>query len=113
MYGPPRSLPQATCVLCDSPSFREMSPVAPARMAKIGWIGRLPLVMNARSRLTTGVGTVTSDFLSSRHSSLPVTGSYPRAYCEALVTISVRLLFFHTVGVLHEGISSRVVDHST
>ena len=31
------------------PSFSEMSPVAPGLMAKIGWIGRLPLVTNTRS----------------------------------------------------------------
>ena len=73
------------------PSFREMSPTAPGRMAMIGWIGRLPLVMNARSLPRTGVGIVTSDFFASRHSSAPVAGSYPRAYWAAFVTISVRL----------------------
>src|SRR5206468_652838 len=39
-------------------------------------------------------------------------GSYPRAYCEAFVTISVRRPFRQTVGLLHDGISSRGVDHT-
>src|SRR5438067_10787526 len=89
-----------------------MSPDAPGRTATIGWIGRLPLVMNASSRPSTGVGMVTSDFLASRHSSAPVAGSYPRAYWAALVTISVRLAFRQTTGELHDGISSRGVDHT-
>src|SRR5437870_4887851 len=89
-----------------------MSPVAPGRTAMIGWIGRLPLQMYASSFPRTGVGTVTSDFLASRHSSVPVAGSYPRAYCAALVTISVRFAFRQTTGELHDGISSRGVDHT-
>src|SRR5687768_12078092 len=104
MYGPPRSFPHATWVLADSPGFSEMSPVAPGLTAYTGWIGRLPLTTNASSGVTTGAGTVASDFLSSRHSSFPVAGSYPRAYCEAFVTISVRTAFRHTVGLLHDGI---------
>src|SRR5438874_8552866 len=112
MYGPPRSRPHATCAFFPSPGLSEMSPDAPARTAKIGWIGRFPLITNARSRITTGVGIVASDFLSSRHNSLPISGSYPRAYCDAFVTISVRLALCHTVGVLHDGISSRGVDQS-
>src|ERR671912_2826331 len=89
-----------------------MSPVAPGVRAKIGWMGRFPLVTKIRSPAGTGVGMVASDFLASRQSSLPVAGSYPRAHCEALVTISVRFEFFHTVGVLHDGISSRGVAHT-
>src|SRR5262249_9308757 len=112
MYGPPRIFPQATNSLLVCPSFSEMSPAAPGLSAKIGWIGRLPLVITHRSPLGTGAGIVASDFFASRHNSLPVAGSYPRAYCEALVTISVRFEFFHTVGVLHDGISSRGVDHT-
>src|SRR5687767_13032738 len=112
MYGPPRILPQATKALWSSPSFREMSPAAPGFKAKIGWIGRFPLVTKIRSPLANGVGIVTSDFFASRHSSFPVAGSYPRAYWAAFVTISTRLLFFHTVGVLHDGISSRGVLHT-
>src|SRR5215207_9917107 len=112
MYGPPRIVPQATNALPVCPSFREMSPAAPGLRAKIGWMGRFPLAMNTRSPAGTGVGMVASDFLASRHSSLPVAGSYPRAYWDALVTISVRPEFFHTVGVLHDGISSRGVDHT-
>ena|SRR5437764_2730684 len=112
MYGPPRSLLQATCSLLVCPSFREMSPAAPGRIAKIGWIGRFPLTTKIRSPEGNGVGIVTSDFLASRHSSLPVAGSYPRAYCAALVTSSVRFELAHTVGVLHDGISSRGVAHT-
>src|SRR3954471_12569238 len=112
MYGPPRSVPQATNSLRVSPSFREMSPVAPGLSAKIGWVGRFPLTTKIRSPAGTGVGIVTSDFFASRHSSLPVAGSYPRAYWAAFVTTSVRFEFTHTVGVLHDGISSRGVDHT-
>ena len=43
MYGPPRSLPHATCSFFVSPAFSEMSPLAPGLIAKIGWIGRFPL----------------------------------------------------------------------
>src|SRR5690242_3606521 len=111
MYGPPRRVPQATYSLRVSPSLREMSPAAPGLRAKIGWIGRFPLTTKTRSPAGTGVGIVTSDFLASRHSSWPVAGSYPRAYWAAFVTISVRLEFFQTVGVLHDGISSRGVAH--
>ena len=76
MYGPPRSLLQATCSFFVSPFFSEMSPAAPGLIAKIGWIGRLPLDDERQVRASrTGVGTVTSDFLASRHSSLPVAGS--------------------------------------
>src|SRR4051812_17367460 len=112
MYGPPRIVPQATNSLCVWPSLREMSPVAPGLIAKIGWMGRFPLVMRQRSPNGTGVGIETSDFLASRHSSLPVAGSYPRAYWAALVTISVRFEFFPTVGVVQDGISSRGVAHT-
>src|SRR6476619_8645171 len=112
MYGPPRSRLQAIEPLDCSPSFREMSPDAPGRTAMIGWIGRLPLVMNAKSLPRTGAGIVTSDFLASRHSSTPVAGSYPRAYWAALVTISVRTAFRQTTGELQDGISSRGVDHT-
>ena len=41
-----------------------------------------------------------------------VAGSYPRANCAAFVTISVRFEFVHTVGVLHDGISTRGVAHT-
>src|SRR5919201_27084 len=105
MYGPPRILLQAMYSLLVWPSFREMSPEAPGLTAKIGWIGRLPLTTKTRSPAGTGVGMVTSDFLASRHSSLPVAGSYPRAYWAALVTISMRWEFCQITGELHEGIS--------
>src|SRR4051812_25628690 len=112
MYGPPRNFPHATKAFDDSSDLSEMFPAAPGLIANSGWIGRLPLVTNARSGVSTGVGTVASDFFSSRHSSFPVAGSYPRAYCEAFVTISTRLAFRHTTGLLHDGISSRGVVHS-
>src|SRR4051812_43654018 len=112
MYGPPRIRLQAMERFLSSFSFREMSPDAPGLIAKIGWIGRLPLVINANSLPTTGVGTVTSDFLASRHSSAPVAGSYPRAYWAAFVTISVRTAFRQMTGELQDGISSRGVDHT-
>src|SRR5437763_5312956 len=112
MYGPPRSRLQAMKSFVVWSSFKEMSPDAPGRTAMIGWIGRLPLQMYARSFPSTGLGTVTSDFLASRQSSAPVAGSYPRAYCAALVTISVRTALRHTTGELHDGISSRGVDHN-
>src|SRR5687767_1427809 len=98
MYGPPRIVPQAMNSFFVCPSFSVMSPAAPGLIAKIGWIGRFPLVTNTRSPAANGVGIVASDFLASRQSCLPVTGSYPRAYWDALVTISVRTEFFHTVG---------------
>src|SRR5689334_6780571 len=56
-----------------------------------------------------GVGTVISLFLPSRHSSEPVLTSYPRANLVALVTTSVRSGPTITVGVPHEGTSSRGV----
>src|SRR5438128_5965096 len=103
MYGPPRRRLQAIDGFVVWSSFSEMSPDAPGRTAKIGWIGRLPLVMNTRSFPTTGAGMVVSDLFASRHSSAPVAGSYPRAYCAALVTISVRTAFRQTTGELHDG----------
>src|SRR5262245_41420216 len=112
MYGPPRIRLQAMKSFVSSPSFSEMSPAAPGLTAMIGWIGRLPLTTYARSLPRTGVGIVTSDFLASRHSSAPVTGSYPRAYWAALVTISVRREFRQTTGELQDGISSRGVDQT-
>src|SRR3954467_8246430 len=112
MYGPPRSVPHSTNSFLVFPSFREMSPVAPGLIEKIGWIGRLPLTTKTRSPAGTGVGIVTSDFLASRPSSRPVAGSSPRAYWAALVTISVRFELVHTVGVLQDGISSRGVAHT-
>src|SRR5689334_6887927 len=112
MYGPPRMRLQAIEAFVDSSSLSEMSPDAPGRTAMIGWIGRLPLATYARSLPSTGVGIVTSDFFASRHSSAPVAGSYPRAYCAALVTTSVRTPFRQTTGELHDGISSRGVDQT-
>src|SRR5262245_3397294 len=89
-----------------------MSPFAPGRMAKIGWIGRLPLGTKIKLSPAIGVGMVTSDFFASRHNSLPVTGSYPRAYWAAFVTSSTPPAVFHSVGELQEGISSRGVDQA-
>src|SRR4051812_43595435 len=106
MYGPPRSLAQATDAPAVWPSFREMSPAAPGRTAKMGGMGGWPRTTKPRPPAGPGVGRVTSVFSPNRHSSLPVAGSYPRAYWAALVTTSVRREFFQTVGVLHDGISS-------
>src|SRR5262249_15620409 len=63
-------------------------------------------------RAWNGVGTVISACLPSRHSSSPVFGSYPRANFVALVTTSVRFGPTTTVGVPHDGISSRGVCHN-
>src|SRR6516165_4730465 len=112
MYGPPRILLQAMCAFRSSFGCSEMSPDAPGRTAKIGWIGRFPLEIYTKSRPMTGIGIAISDFFASRHSSFPVAGSYPRAYCEAFVTSSARRPLRQTTGLLHDGISSRGVDQT-
>jgi len=40
--------------------------LAPALIAMIGWMGRLPLVMKARSLPRTGAGIVASERLAMR-----------------------------------------------
>jgi hypothetical protein len=64
--------------------------VAPARITKIGASGRRPLATTIKSSEKTGVGAVIFELPPNRHSSLPVSGSYPRMKFEALVINSTR-----------------------
>src|SRR5262245_48502796 len=59
-----------------------------------------------------GVGAVIFDEPPSRHNSRPVSASYPRMKFDALVTSSGPVEARATVGLPHDGISSRDVFHT-
>src|SRR5512136_436104 len=90
MYGPRCCRLHATSVLEVAPLGSVMSPEAPARMTKIGASGRRPLATTIRLPDQTGVGAVICELPPRRHSSLPVSGSYPRMNLDPFVTSSLR-----------------------
>ena len=81
-------------------------------MTKIGRSGARPLATTISPSATIGVGAVIFELPPSRHSSLPVRGSYPRMKFDALVTSSGPADVIATVGVPHDGSSSRSVFHT-
>src|SRR4051812_1433462 len=112
MYGPRPTRDQATAALDVLPAGNVMSPRAPGRMTKIGFSSRRPLAMRIRSSVNTGVGAVIFEVPPSRHNSVPVAGSFPRMKLAPLVTSSGARpgrVDRYTVGVPHDGSSSRVV----
>src|SRR4030095_11584026 len=76
---------------------------------KIGALGHGRLPTTKRPSAKIGVGAVILELRPSRHNSLPVRGSYPRMKFDAFVTSSGPADVFTTVGVPHEGSSSRSV----
>ncbi len=109
MYEPRPVRLQAIASLLVFPSGNVRSPRALGRTTKIGRSGPRPLATTKRSSAKIGVGAVIFELRPSRHSSLPVRGSYPRMKFEALVTSSGPAAVIATVGVPHEGNSSRSV----
>src|SRR5215212_970031 len=109
MYEPRPVRLHMTVSLLVFPSGKVRSPRAPALTTKIGLSGPRPLATTNTSSAKIGVGAVILELLPRRHSSLPVRGSYPRIKFDAFVTSSSPLEVTATVGVPHDGISSRTV----
>src|SRR4029453_18177252 len=109
MYEPRPVRLQTTDSLLVLPSGSVRSPRAPARTTKIGRSGARPLATTNMSSEATGVGAVIFELGPTRHSSLPLRGSYPRMKLDALVTSSAPADVVATVGVPHDGSSSRSV----
>src|SRR5512139_2205335 len=109
MYGPRPVLLQATPALLVVSFASVTSPRACARTAKIGRSGARPLATMSRSPAEIGVGAVILELPPTRHSSWPVRGSYARTNFEAFVTSWRPSFVLSTLGVPHDGNSSRSV----
>ena len=59
-----------------------------------------------------GVGVAIGDPVAIRHRSVPFRGSYPRAKVAPLTMSSPPFAVLTTVGLLHDGMSSRFVFHT-
>src|SRR5688500_20362287 len=109
MYGPRAVLLHAIPAFDVSPAGSVRSPAASGVTTKMGRSGARPLAITHKPSAKIGVGAVIFELLPMRQSSLPVRGSYPRANLEALVTSTGPAGVMATVGVPHEGSSSRSV----
>src|SRR5215213_1049125 len=109
MYEPRPVRLQITVSLLVFPSGKVRSPRAPALTTKIGLSGPRPLATTSTSSAKIGVGAVIFELRPRRHSSLPVRGSYPRIKFDAFAISSSPFEVVATVGVPHDGISSRSV----
>src|SRR5437870_3960326 len=112
MYEPRPVRLQTIASLFVLPSGKVRSPRAFCRTTKIGRSGPRPLATTNRSSAKMGVGAVIFELRPSRHSSLPVRGSYPRMKLDAFVTSCGPADVVTTVGVAHDGSSSRSVFHT-
>src|SRR5262245_55440585 len=102
MYGPRRVRLHATVTL----------PSAAGRIAEIGRSGGLRLASSKCPSPKIGVGAVIFELPPSFHNSFPVRGSEPRIKFDALVASTGPAAVSTTVGVPHEGSSSRFVFHT-
>src|ERR671912_823771 len=112
MYVPRPARLHAIAALLAWPFPSVMSPRAPGRTAYSGFSGLRPLVTMMTPPPMTGVGAVIFELPPSRHSSAPVRTSYPRMNVEPFVTSSGPDAAVTTVGVPHDGSSSRAVFHT-
>src|SRR6187551_2903991 len=71
-----------------------------------------PLVTIDNPPALIGVGVGIGDPLATRQRSRPVRGSYPRAKFAPFTTSSAPFAVLTTVGLLHDGPSSRTVLHT-
>ncbi len=113
MYDPRPVRLQATASLVFASAASVMSPLAEGRTTKIGRSGPRPLAMTMSPSARNGVGAVIFELRPSRHSSLPVRGSYARMKFDALVTSCGPAGVSTTVGEPHDGTSSRSTFHAT
>src|SRR5882724_10013987 len=112
MYDPRPVRLHVIASLVDLPSGNVRSPRAPAFTTKIGRSGPRPLTTANMSSEKTGVGAVIFELPTSRHNSFPVRGSQPRMKLDAFATRTGPTDVIATVGVPHDGSSSRSVFHT-
>ena len=89
------------------------TPSAPWRTATSGRDDPIPPLVTIDSpSAPIGVGVAIGEPLATRQRSLPVRGSYPRAKFPPLTISSAPFAVVTTVGLLHDGMSSRFVFHT-